>query len=206
MPNPAFLDIPFCAIGVAPTPTVTPTGADNSVTRTYKLVAIDANGNHSAAGSAGTDTHGATVQSVSNFETLTWTDAPGMVSYDVYRTVGAVTGKIGNVLQGVQTLVDTGLVGDSTVAPTTDTSGFGTAKDIGRLEHVGVQVAGTFVGTIQLQGSLDSTDGSDGTWFSVGTAATGAATVVPLSILRFLRAKCTAYTSGTPVITAGGHL
>jgi hypothetical protein len=196
-----FLNVPFAAIQATPSaPVATPTGTDNGVTRAYKVVGIDAEGNHGIASAAGTNAHGATTQDSSNYETITWTDPPGAAFVDVYRTTGAVTGKIGRVAAGVQTLADTGLVGDGTTAPTTDTSGVGAAVAVGNISNVGVQFAGTFTATIQLQGTLNGSD-----WFSVGSAATGAATVVPLSILLKLRAKCTAYTSGTPAITAGGH-
>lgn len=204
MSKPYFLGINFCAQMATPSaPGVTPTGADNGVTYSYKVVGIDANGNHGIASSAGTNAHGPTALSNSNFETVTWTDPAGAAFVDVYRTVGGATqGKIARVAAGVQTLADQALVGDAGTAPATDTSGIGTDQQIGQLNNVGVQLSGTFVGTIQIQGNLTADDTA---WFNVGSAQTGVALVTPSSQLLRVRAKCTAYTSGTPVITVGGH-
>jgi hypothetical protein len=112
------------------TVTVTPTGGSAS-TWTYVVVAKDANGYVTAASTAFSTTTGAATLTGAAYNTLTWVAIPGAASYDVYRTVCATSpvtiGKIGNVLSSVNVattgFVDTGLAGDTTVAPSINTTG-----------------------------------------------------------------------------------
>lgn len=200
MPNRAFV---VAKLLVNPTLTsVTPTGGA-AASITYKIVGIDQALNPTAASAGVTDAVAPTTLDGTHFETLAWTDPVGVAFVDIYRTAGGPSqGKIGRVAAGVQTFVDNGLVGDGTTAPAANTTGNGTPIGIDDLDDINVQVDGTFVATIQIQGQIDG--GS--TWFPVGTAATAPALVnAATTFFSKLRAKMTAYTSGTPIIFAGGH-
>ena len=55
-----------------------------------------------------------------------------------------------------------------------------------------LQVSGITVGTVALQGSLDGT-----TFATIGTALTADGIITIANAPKYLRANCTAYTSGT---------
>lgn len=55
-----------------------------------------------------------------------------------------------------------------------------------------LQVTGITTATVELQGSLDGT-----TFFTLGTALTANGLVIVAAATKYLRANCTAYTSGT---------
>lgn len=110
-------------------PTVTPTGG-SATTQTYVLVGRTASGALTGAGAAGTTTVGPTTLSTTTYNTLTGPlGGAGLAYIDVYRTVGGASqGKIGTVTLSTITgstftFVDTGLAGDSTTAPTLNTTG-----------------------------------------------------------------------------------
>src|SRR6266496_1452724 len=67
-------------------PTVVPQGTPGAATWSYKIVAKQASGVHSAASSAGTTTTGNATLSSTNFNRITWSVVAGATSYDVYRT------------------------------------------------------------------------------------------------------------------------
>ncbi len=84
-------------------------------------------------------------------------------------------------------------------------TGVGTAVVMAGFDRLTVQVAGTFVGTVSFEGTID-----DATWFAVGlkTAADGAAVTSATAAGAFklpvdgpclsqFRANVTAYTSGS---------
>lgn len=106
-------------------PTVTPIGSDEGATWSYKIVAKLSDGTPSAAGPAGTTTHGDQTLDATNRNSLAWAAVPGAVSYDVYRTAVGVspstTGKIANV--ATNAYIDTGAAGDGTTAPATNATG-----------------------------------------------------------------------------------
>lgn len=116
-------------------PTITNVGTAGVTTYTYVVVAKGGTGatlNTAPASSAGTTTTGNASLSTTNYNVVTWTHVAGASSYDVYRTVGGATqGVISNVTAThrfdgtlpTYTLNDTGLAGDSTTAPTTNTTG-----------------------------------------------------------------------------------
>lgn len=108
-------------------PTVTPT-LGSGTTWSYKVTALDASGNTSIASSTGTTTTGAASLDSTHFNTVTWGGIQNAASYKIYRTaVGSsptTTGVIGAVSAGSPlTLVDNGLAGDSSAAPTVNTTG-----------------------------------------------------------------------------------
>lgn len=110
-------------------PTVTPTGG-TATTQTYLLVGRTNSGSLTGAGATASTTVGPTTLSATAYNTLTGPiPALGIAYIDVYRTVGGASqGKIGSVnlsllAGGTWTFVDTGLAGDSTTAPTLNTTG-----------------------------------------------------------------------------------
>jgi hypothetical protein len=62
-----------------------------------------------------------------------------------------------------------------------------------------VQVVGTFVATIQLQGSVDGA-----TWVSEGSPITAPGTLEISKRYAYIRANVTSYTSGAPVAVVAG--
>ena len=192
----------------APTPTVTPHGGTGA-TWGYKLVAITnpigvTGERHSAVGSEGTGSGGATLGGAV-YNVVTWTDVVGVLAYDVYRTSHGTTpahdGLLGRVLAGVQTFTDLGaVVGDDVAGPAANTTGTGDPAETLSLRDKTIQVSGTFVGTIQVEGTIDGD-----TWIAEGTAytSTGSAAVTPTWAM--MRARMTAYTSGTPKFNVAGH-
>ena len=77
--------------------------------------------------------------------------------------------------------------------------GVGQASNVFRFRDKTVQVSGTFVGSLQLEGSIDGSD-----YEPVGAAMTAPGLVpVPFTI-EFLRVRITALTSGTPKAVAAG--
>ncbi len=164
---------------------------------TYKIVGITALGNHTPASSGTAITNGPTTLDGTHYNTVdpTGNTDPGAAFYDVYRTAGGVTqGKIGRIpADGATTLDDTALVADASTAPVTNTTGLGPAYQVNHFEKSSVYLAGTLTGTVQLQLSIDS----GATWIDEGSALTGAGVVDITRLADQLRAKMTAFTSGT---------
>lgn len=118
-------------------PTVAVVGTTGSTTWAYKVVAKDGNGGTvgtTAASSAGQVTTGNATLTAANYNNITWTAVSGAQSYDIYRTTAGgtpnTTGKIGNVVTQIisdttlpLSLQDTGLTGDASTAPSTNTTG-----------------------------------------------------------------------------------
>ncbi|MEY2500578.1 MAG: hypothetical protein QOI07_912 [Verrucomicrobiota bacterium] len=112
-------------IGNPGAPTVTPIGNDEGATWSYKIVAKLSDGTASAAGPAGTTTHGESTLDATNKNSLTWAAVPRAVSYDIYRVAHGVSpstnGKIANVTG--TSYVDTGAVGDGATPPIANATG-----------------------------------------------------------------------------------
>ncbi len=174
----------------------------------YKVVFVDDNGGLTIASAAVTQAAGPATLSEDEFITVAGTANAKTAAVKVYRTVGGVTqGLIGEAVITPVTfayaLDDTGLVGDASTASIANTTGLGDPMDVSELESLYVQCSGTFVGTVQLQGTL----GPDA-WMDEGSAFTGVSSA-PVQIAESyakLRCKMTAYTSGAPVITVAGHI
>lgn len=108
-------------------PTVTPTGGA-AASYSYVLVALDVDGQHSAASSAGSTTTGPTTLSAAAYNTVSFTPVAAVYQYAVYRSVGGATqGKIGTVVTAgsttAQAFRDIGQTGDGTTAPNANNSG-----------------------------------------------------------------------------------
>lgn len=73
----------------------------------------------------------------------------------------------------------------------------GAATDANEIVDKTVQISGTFVATIQLQGTIDGS-----VWNDLGDPITAATTVMVLGTFKAIRVNVTAYSSGTPV----GHV
>lgn len=111
-------------------PSVLKTGGGGATTYSYKLVHVQGS-NTGAVGTVTTRTDGVAVLDASNYLTIgspqlasALSIAPpiGNPTVDVYRTAGGATqGKIGTITYPATSLVDNGLVGDGTTAPTTGT-------------------------------------------------------------------------------------
>lgn len=176
-------------------PTVTGHGTPGSTSRAYKIVGLDANGSPTAASSAGTDASGPDALNGTDFERITWTDPLGAVNVQVWRaTPSGVKGLIGTVAAGVQTLDDTGqTVTTAGDPPSSNVTGIGTQNSVAGASHASAWVTGTFTATVQIQTTPDGGT----TWVNTGSALT-AAGYVDLPSCNGVRAKMTAYTSGTP--------
>lgn len=193
----------LCATPSAATLTITG-GASGAFS--YKLVAIAADGTHSAASAAVSTSSGPTTLDSSHHIVVDPTGLTNVnaTSYDVYRTAGGSTqGKIGNILNdGASTLNDTGLVADGTTAPATNTTGTGSALDIRAYDKFTAFVSGTFTATVLVEVTPDGTN-----WFTAAGAsavATGTAYTVPPAMK--VRVRMSAFTSGAPVVTLYGML
>ena len=111
------------------TPTITPQGTAGSTAYSYKVVARNATGTTDAGTAGSTSTGNATLDGT-NYNRITWTAVTNATGYEIYRTASAgtpaTTGWISS-LGAVTTLDDTGLTGDSTTAPTSNTTGLNSA-------------------------------------------------------------------------------
>jgi hypothetical protein len=129
--SPNYGDINVVTLGTPANVTATPQGTAGSTTVTYKVDAISVSGGHTPASSAATTTTANATLTSANSVLVTWSPVPGAVSYNIYRTAAggtpSTTGKIGSVpaLAGttLYSFTDTGLAGDSSTAPTTNTTG-----------------------------------------------------------------------------------
>ena len=127
-------------ISTPATPTITNAGTAASTAYSYKVVAWNGQGvnlGHTPASAAGSTSTGAATLSTTNYNTITFTPVEGAAYYTVFRTASSgtpsSTGEIGtvpatiNTTTGAQptsyTFDDTGIAGDSTTAPTTNTTG-----------------------------------------------------------------------------------
>ena len=111
------------ALSTPPTPTVTPQGVAGVTAYSYKVVAGHRQGT-TEAGSAGSTATGNATLSSTNFNRVTWTAVTGAEFYLIYRTVGgATTGVVAVVAASALQFDDTGIVADSTTAPTVSTAG-----------------------------------------------------------------------------------
>lgn len=108
---------------IAPaSPLVAPQGTPGVVAHSYVIVALNATG-HSPASVAGSTATGPATLNSTNFLRLNWTAVSRATGYQVYRTVGGTTQGLIATLGAVTTTDDTGLTGDMSTSPTTNTSG-----------------------------------------------------------------------------------
>lgn len=104
-------------------PLVGQVGTPGAASVTYVIVARNSTG-HSPGSQPTTTTTANGGLSGTNFNRLNWTPVARATSYQVYRTAGGPNqGLIGTVSAPVTTFDDTGLAGDGSTPPTTNTSG-----------------------------------------------------------------------------------
>lgn len=113
---------------------VTNGGASGGTNWCYEIVGIDATGtNHSATSSPVCNASGAATLTSSNYNLIGISGTAGYVTYNIYRTTaGGTPSSVGKIpvtgstnTGGVTSLAvkDTGLTGDTTTAPTNNTTG-----------------------------------------------------------------------------------
>lgn len=171
-----------------------------ATTRKYKIVAL---GVPFSSGAARRSVASAEASQAASPETLsadtpmhvTWATVTGATGYEVYRTDVLLTkGLVGIVAAGVLAFDDTGIIpGTAVDPPSTDSTGTGEPIDVAALEQIAFQIGGTFVATIQPEGTINGVD-----WVSEGSALTAvelAAVTKNYSLMRF---TMTAFTSGAP--------
>jgi hypothetical protein len=121
-------------------PTITTVaGGGSSTTWAYEVVAVNGNGGTTPASTAGSiSTSDWATLSLTNYNTISWSAVTGANSYKVYRTIAggtpSTTGLIGTTT--LTSFEDTGMAGDGTTPPTTDTSGqlvVGTSTEAGQI-------------------------------------------------------------------------
>ena len=78
-------------------------------------------------------------------------------------------------------------------------AGVGQASNVFRFRDKTVQVSGTFVGSLQLEGSIDGND-----YEPIGAPVTAPGFIAVPMTVEFLRVRVTALTSGTPKTVAAG--
>jgi hypothetical protein len=81
----------FDDVGLTGDGSSVPTDPADASTWTYKIVAVQADGSFTNAGSAGSTSTGRALITVNNYNVLTWTPVEDAVSYKIYRTVSGGT-------------------------------------------------------------------------------------------------------------------
>lgn len=103
-------------------PTITNVGTAGATSYSYKVVAMHRHGSTEASSAGSTATGNATL-TAGNYNLISWTAVDYATAYVIYRTVGGATTGIIGIVGEVTSFRDTGLTGDSTTAPTVNTSG-----------------------------------------------------------------------------------
>lgn len=116
-------------------PVITNQGTTGATAYSYKIVALNKDQTSIASAAGATATGNATLTS-GNFNRITITAVTNALAYQIFRTVGGATlGLIATLGAGALVLDDTGLVGDTSVAPVAATGGiFWTDQEL--LNHV----------------------------------------------------------------------
>lgn len=115
-------------------PTITPNSTGGSTSYSYKVVARDGSGNHTAASPAGSTGAGAATLNGTNYNIVQWTPVIGAANYDVYRTStggsggGGTTGLIGSFNSGTFAFNDTGFSGNGATPPASNTTASGSGN------------------------------------------------------------------------------
>ena len=105
-------------------PSITNTGTPGATTYSYKIVAISEGDQETAASAAGSTSTGAATLGIADYNAIQWRPIEGAKAYDIYRTVGGSSqGKIVRLLDPQVAFNDTGFPGDSSVAPSSNSTG-----------------------------------------------------------------------------------
>lgn len=153
--NPVFPVLTITPLTDPAVPTVAQVGPRGAATWSYKVVGVLPNAAyHTAASAAGSVTIGNANLTVQQYNVISWSQVPGATSYDIYRTaVGttpSTTGKLNTSPITTTFFADTGLAGNGSTAPATNTTGVVTGASIGTLP-VGSVVSGS---NLTLPGTL----------------------------------------------------
>ncbi len=108
------------------------TNTTGATSYTYAVTAVDVQNNETSATSVTYGSGNANIATSNNV--IVWSPVPGAAKYKIYRTASAglpaTTGLIGtntisnnNTNIGPQTFIDTGIAGDGSIAPSTNTTG-----------------------------------------------------------------------------------
>lgn len=131
------------AIGTPGAPTVTPQGTTGTTSYSYRISAIDADG-ETLASAAGTTATGNAALTSGNFNRVTWAAVARATGYRVYGRVAA--GELLIATLGlVTTYDDTGTVTPAGALPATDTTGFHALADLYPGEHFPIPLAGKVI-------------------------------------------------------------
>jgi len=177
-----------------------------ATTRKYKFVALgvaklNGTARRSVASSEASSAVGPETLSADTPMHCTWATVTGATGYQIWRTdILVAKGLIGTVAAGVTAFNDPGTVGDGNDPPTADETGISEAIDVAELEAKYLQVGGTFVGTIQPQGSINGVE-----WVDEGAAITAPGIQAVAPSYELMRFKNTAFTSGAPTIDVLGR-
>jgi hypothetical protein len=195
----AFDDTGIAAVGTTVVPVAT--------SRKYKIVTLGStlqDGSRRRRAVASSETTQAASPEALSEDTpmhITWSAVTGAQGYEVWRTDSLLTGGlIGTVAAGVTAFDDVGEVGDGATAPTADETGISDEIDVLTLTDVAFQVGGTFVASIQPQGTINGSD-----WIDEGSAITSGGYTGVTKTYAKMRMKQTAYTSGTPTFALAGR-
>lgn len=121
--------VPVVAVATPAAPTVTPTCSGTCAsTWSYAVDCLDANGSTTLVSSNGTTAANASTLDGTHFNTITWSKTIGCKTYEIRRTAvatsPATTGLIGTNASGLAlSFVDNNVAGDSSAAPTVNTTG-----------------------------------------------------------------------------------
>ena len=169
----------------------------------YKVEAVDELGGVSVATAQVDVADGNAVLSAVDHIEISWDAVPGATAYRVHRTVGGATqGLIGTVYAPLVELNDTGGLVTAATPSAVNTSGIGPAVKTQGMQSKTVQAGGTFVGTIQMQGSCQDPPVD---WVNEGDAFTAVGVKEVSESFVWMRTKMTAYTSGTPTFVVSGN-
>jgi hypothetical protein len=167
-------------------PTVTAQGTTGATAYSYKVVAMHRHG-QTAASAAGSVANGNATLSSTDFNRVTWTAVTGATAYRIYRTASAgtpsTTGQIG-VVGAVTQFDDTGLAGDSSTAPTVNTTGgrFWSSDEL--IAHANHAIQDLWKAILDAHGDhFKTTDITNVTTTADGETLTG----VPTDVFRILR-------------------
>jgi hypothetical protein len=197
-------------------PSVSQVGAPGATAYSYEVVAVDERGNRSAASPAGSTSTGNATLGGGNGNRLTWTEVPGAVGYDIYRTAsGGSPASIGKIATQVVAppFDDMGAAGDLTSPPTVNQTGVGDAEDVTDLRDLTTQLevsggSGSLGGVLveaQIEGAA--------TWYDatafgpITVPATGILVTCPASAsFTRMRVRQTTYSAGILLKAFGaGH-
>jgi len=115
--NWAFNVVTVAPTQVAPTGVTVVNSAAGSLTYTYVVTALAADGREESLKSAeGSDTT-STLLSATVFNTITWTNAAGAIRYNVYRKINGLYGYVGQGTDGTIGFVDSNFIPDASQTP-----------------------------------------------------------------------------------------